>query len=168
MVLDSIPNLGIAGVAGKSKNKFIVSNIKEGVPPKFPGKIKIVEPVKVQTLDECLFVVPKNVFNTLKFDEEVCNGWHLYAVDYSLSVKELKFDVYVVPAYVYHRSTGESFSPEYYITLKKLMDKHKKSYKYIYTTMGNWNPVYPLSIQKIIQRSIYYWTKFRRKFQSTE
>jgi hypothetical protein len=164
IILDSISNLGIAGVAGKSKEKIIVSNIKEGIPPKLSGKIQINEPVKVQTLDECLFIIPKNIFDVVQFDEKVCSGWHLYAVDYSLSVKERGLDVYVVPASIYHKSTGESFSSEYYNILKKLLDKHRKNYKMVYTTMGNWNSEYPLSIQKIFQRSIFYWTKFKKKF----
>ena len=164
IILDSISNLGIAGVAGKSKDKVIVSNIKEGIPPKLSGKIQINEPAKVQTLDECLFIIPKNIFDVVQFDEKVCGGWHLYAVDYSLSVKERGLDVYVVPASIYHKSTGESFSKEYYGILKKLLDKHRKNYKMVYTTMGNWNSEYPLSIQKIFQRSIFYWTKLKKKF----
>ena len=164
IILDSISNLGIAGVAGKSKEKIIVSNIKEGIPPKLSGKIQINEPVKVQTLDECLFIIPTSIFDVVQFDEKVCSGWHLYAVDYSLSVNERGLDVYVVPASIYHKSTGESFSKEYYGILKKLLDKHRKNYKMVYTTMGNWNSEYPLSIQKIFQRSIFYWTKLKKKF----
>lgn len=163
--LDSIPNIGIVGVAGKSKlSRFIISNIKEGIPPKSVGKILINEPVEVQTLDECLFIIPQNLFNSLKFDEEVCSGWHLYAVDYSLSVKEKGLNVYVVPAYIHHKSAGESLSNEYYSILEKLMDKHKRKYKMIYTTMGNWNLAYPLGVQKVFQKSVFYWTKFRKKF----
>lgn len=164
ITLDSISNLGIAGVAGKSKDKMIISNIKEGIPPKFSGKIQINEPVKVQTLDECLFIIPKSIFDVVQFDEKVCSGWHLYAVDYSLSVAEIGLDVYVIPASIYHKSTGESFSKEYYDILKKLLDKHRKNYKLVYTTMGNWNSEHLLSIQKIFQRSIFYWTKLKKKF----
>ena len=164
IILDSLPNLGIAGAAGKSEEKVIVSNIKEGIPPKLSGKIQINKPIKVQTLDECLFIIPKSIFDVVQFDEKVCSGWHLYAVDYSLSAAEMGLDVYVIPASIYHKSAGESFSKEYYDILKKLLDKHKKNYKLVYTTMGNWNSEYPLSIQKIFQRSIFYWTKLKKKF----
>lgn len=164
IILDSLPNLGIAGAAGKSEEKVIVSNIREGIPPKLSGKIQINKPIKVQTLDECLFIIPKSIFDAVQFDEKVCSGWHLYAVDYSLSVAEMGLDVYVIPASIYHKSAGESFSKEYYDILKKLLDKHRKNYKLVYTTMGNWNSEYPLSIQKIFQRSIFYWTKLKKKF----
>lgn len=163
IILDSINNLGIAGVAGKSESsRFIISNIKEGTPPKYTG-IQIDKPVKVQTLDECLFIIPKKVFNKLKFDEKVCDGWHLYAVDYSLSILEIGLDVYVIPTNIYHYSAGESFSSEYYTILKKLIEKHKDNYNWIYTTMGHWNSVYPLTLQIMVNRSIFYWTKLKRK-----
>ena len=165
ITLDSLNDLGIAGAAGKSEaNKLIVSNLKEGTPPKLAGKIQINKPVKVQTLDECFFIIPKVVFDKLKFDEEVCNGWHLYAVDYSLSVLEMELNVYVVPANIYHQSAGESFSDEYYDILKKLLDKHKKKHVWIYTTMGHWSSAYPLSLQKIFNKSIFYWTRLKKKF----
>lgn len=164
LILDSINDLGVAGVAGKSEStRFIISNIKEGTPPKLTG-IQINEPVKVQTLDECLFIIPKKNFNRLKFDKNVCSGWHLYAVDYSLSVLEMGWNVYVVPANIYHHSAGESFSNEYYDILKKLIEKHKNNYNWIYTTMGHWNSVYPFILQIIFNRSIFYWTKLKKKF----
>ena len=164
LILSKITNLGIAGVAGKSElNRFILSNIKQGQPPKYAGKIQIKEPVIVQTFDECFFVIPKNVFEMVKFDEKVCDGWHLYAVDYCLSVKEMKFLVCVVPISLYHRSVAGSFSKEYYSTIKKIIKKHKKNFDPIFTTMGNWNSYYPLSLQIIYQIIILYYTKFRLK-----
>ena len=164
LILSKITNLGIAGVAGKSElNRFILSNIKQGQPPKYAAKIQIKEPVNVQTVDECFFVIPKNVFEMVKFDEKVCDGWHLYAVDYCLSVKEMKFLVCVVPISLYHRSVADSFSKEYYSTIKKIIKKHKKNFDPIFTTMGNWNSYYPLSLQIIYQIIILYYTKFRLK-----
>lgn len=163
-ILDSISNLGIAGVAGKSEKGLIVSNMKQGMPPKFAGKIQINKPVKVQTLDECLFVIPKKIFNLLKFDEKVCDGWHLYAVDYCLCVKERGLTVYVLPVSTYHKSIGESLSKDYYDVVKKLLKKHAKNYKWIYTTIGNWNSVYPLSLQIVSQKLFSCFMRFRMKF----
>lgn len=148
-MLDSLQNLGIAGVAGKSENKKgVITNIKDGTPPKLTGKIQIKSPTKVQTLDECLVIIPRSVFNMFQFDENVCDNWHLYAVDYCLSIKRLGFDAYVIPMFVYHRSAGYSFSEKYYLTLQKVLKKHKKHYKEIYTTMGDWSTLYPLRIQR--------------------
>ncbi|HML05509.1 MAG TPA: glycosyltransferase [Methanobacterium sp.] len=150
IMLNSIDNLGITGVAGASPwdEDNMISNIQQGIPPQNISKNKIESPELVQTVDECLFIIPTSVFKTLKFDEKVSNDWHLYAVDYCLSVKSKGYDVYVFPADIYHRSPGYSISENYFTTLKKLLKKHEKNYKVIFTTMGGWTPVYPLYIQK--------------------
>ena len=167
-ILDSIPDLGIAGIAGMSekghKNEERGRNIiKHGDPPKIWSWGKpIQKPEQVQTLDECLIIIPKSIFDRLQFDEQVCNDWHLYAVDYSLSVRELGIGVYVIPLYIYHLSTGAlskdcfhtildlSLLPKgYYQTLKKLLKKHKPYFKWIYMTTGDWSTLYPLTIQRI-------------------
>lgn len=164
LILDNISNLGIAGVAGKSKkSRYIVSNIKEGIPPHDVSNNQIKKPIKMQTVDECFFVIPKTIFNTVKFDEKVCDGWHLYAVDYCLSVKEIDLDVYVVPIKLYHRSIANSFSIDYYSTVKKLIKKHEKNFNYITTTMGNWNNNNPLYLQILYQIIVLYYTKFKQK-----
>lgn len=147
-MLDSIRNLGVAGVAGKKEGGGVMTIINHGDPPRPAGSITIRKPEKVQTVDECLFIIPRSVFRTIHFDENVCDDWHLYAVDYSLSVKRLGFDAYVIPMFVYHRSPGYSFSEEYYLTLEKVLEKHKKHYKWIYTTMGDWSALYLLRIKR--------------------
>lgn len=163
-LLGSLNNLGVAGVAGKSENeKGMITNIKQGIPPKLAGINQIKNPKKVQTLDECLIIVPKSSFNRLKFDEEVCSGWHLYAVDYCLSVGEMDLEVYVIPQSLHHMSSGASFSKEYYVILKKLLKKHEKHYKKVYTSMGDWNISYPLCLQKILQRLIRYVSKLKQR-----
>jgi len=150
-ILDKLPNLGIAGVAGKGKNKKdIITNIKHGASSVLAGT-KIKNSTKVQTLDECLVIVPKLVFDMFQFDKKVCDDWHLYAVDYCLSIKKMGFDVYVVPMFAYHRSSGYSMSERYYSTLKKVIKKHKRNYECIYTTTGNWNTSCPLTLQMIYQ-----------------
>lgn len=160
-ILDNL-NFGIAGVAGKY-DRNCISNIKTGVPPVLAGPIQIKEPKKVQTLDECLIIVPKKIFEKIQFDEGTCENWHLYATDYCLTVKKAGYDAYVLPAGGYHVSPGYSFSEEeYYLTLKKLIKKHKNDHKWIYTTTGTWITFCPLFLQIIYQR-IYYWLNLDKK-----
>jgi len=165
-ILNSIHNLGIAGVAGMSE---------EGETQKDRGRniIKhgnrmwglanpIQKPEPVQTLDECLVIIPRSVFNVLRFDEKTCDDWHLYAVDYSLSVKKLGFGVYAIPMFIYHKSTGavpiiwhrtilsSSLPDSYYRTLRKTIKKHKNHVKELYTTCGCWRTSYPLILQRIV------------------
>ena len=146
--LNSLRNLGIMGVAGKCENiKGVMTIIEHDNPPELAGDNYISESINVQTLDECLVVIPKSVFDILQFDEKVCDDWHLYSVDYCLSIKKKKYGVYLMPMYVYHMSHGFSFSNKYYNTLNKVLEKHK-SYKKIYTTCGDWNTSIPLILQR--------------------
>jgi len=152
-ILPKLNDLGIAGFAGVSnKIKGVISNMEHGTPPELAGKNKIEEPVPVQTLDEFLFIIPRTVFKHLKFDEKCCDNWHLYAVDYCLSLNEYGLNVYVLPFKTYHLSPGYSMDKNYDITLKRLLKKHKQNYDWIYTSLGNYNTFYPLSLQKIAKK----------------
>lgn len=106
-ILDALPNLGIAGAAGRIENvRGVISNMTHGTPAEPVGSIPVTQPTRVQTVDDCLVVVPKDTFNILGFDEQTCDGWHLYAVDYSLAVMNRGLHAYVIPMTIYHRSSG--------------------------------------------------------------
>ncbi|MFZ2499806.1 glycosyltransferase [Methanosarcina sp.] len=177
--LDSVSNLGIAGVAGMSESGS--SNpergrniITHGNPSEFwPWGNRIQKPEPVQTLDECLVIIPKSTFDALEFDEKTCDGWHLYAVDYCLSANEMGFGVYVLPMEVYHLSSAVSkkkfqsltgpLPDDYYETLDKLIKKHRSTFKRIYTTCGDWSALFPAVFQRsyYMQRLIVYLEKLR-------
>jgi len=166
-MLDMLPDLGIAGVVGARKSKSdyieIVGNIKHGVPCKpLKHRIYIKNPEIVQTVDECLIIIPAAIFDKLKFDERVCDSWHLYAVDYCLMADKMAMGkAYVLPLPFYHRSTGTpnnyfkmifslGFLPgSYYDSLYKLIKKHKYLNEKIYTTCGGWEISRPIFLQKI-------------------
>lgn len=147
--LNSLDKLGVAGVAGKiPKYQSVVTNITQGIPPHPVSPCQITEPKQAQTVDECLFIIPKSVYNEIQFDEDTCHDWHLYGVDLCLEAKELDYNVYILPLSVYHRSPGHSMSSEYDITLQKLLKKHRKYFRIISTTMGEWTTFYSLDKQK--------------------
>ena len=58
--LDQLPDLGIAGAAGCPEGTHgTLSNISHGTPPRPAGTAgTITAPMRVQTLDECLTIVP--------------------------------------------------------------------------------------------------------------
>ena len=167
--LDSLPNLGVAGVVGKRKGGG-VSSITYGIPPSTAGSI-VKEQVAVETIDECLIIIPQSVFDVLKFDEITCDSWHLYAVDYCLSSKLLGLETYVLPLPAYHLSSDgtpvptllidlliskfpigqQYFLPkEYYETLKKVLKKHRKYTPKIYTVSGDWTATGPFVLQRAL------------------
>jgi GT2 family glycosyltransferase len=153
-LLGFMSDLGIAGVAGMSERNYpdysqrMRSIIKHGSMTRWGNKIENPEPV--QTLDECLIIIPQKVFKKLEFDEKTCNDWHLYATDYCLSVRELGFAAYVIPMYIYHQSTGNATSPAYYQSLKKVLAKHQNHAKRIYKPNNAWTTSIPLILQRMI------------------
>jgi hypothetical protein len=177
-LLDSLPKLGVAGVAGVSEHggPFLqwVRNTVQGMPQaRHRNAIThglqrercgtpIREPEPVQTLDECLIIIPKVMFEKTQFDEVTCDDWHLYAADYCLSVGARGFIVYAIPKRIHHRSKGcreisvlagtaslTILPEEYYRTLQRVLKKHKNSYKLIHVSFGSWNTVCPLKLQRV-------------------
>jgi len=150
-MMDSLSNVGIAGVAGKADDVGVMSNITHGDPPILAGTIRVKGPEKVQTVDECLVIIPRTVFESLKFDEKICDGWHLYATDYSLNALKRGLDVYVLPLNVHHYPSGrlQYTNPltGFYETLDKLLRKHKKDFRRIHTSTGSWSTRWNLSLQ---------------------
>ena len=150
-MMDSLSTVGIAGVAGKADDAGVMSNITHGDPPTPAGTIRVKGPEKVQTVDECLVIVPRTVFESLKFDEKVCDGWHLYTTDYSLDALKRGLDVYVLSLNVHHYQSGRILYTNpltgYYDTLGRLLRKHKKDFQRIHTSMGSWSTRWPLRLQ---------------------
>jgi len=138
-MLDQIPDLGVAGVAGmsergrtnKERGRGLISN--RGVMWEWGNPVK--KPEIVQCLDECLLIVPRQVFNKIQFDEKTFDGWHSYGSDYSLTVRQLGLHPYVIPAFVYHRSLLANVR-ELFKYQKRLLKKHKGEYKRIFTASG--------------------------------
>ncbi|MGO0122934.1 glycosyltransferase family 2 protein [Desulfothermobacter acidiphilus] len=179
--LRRLPSLGVAGVAGVSARvgadprEMQWNLIKHGVPPKSWGNV-ITCPELVQTVDELLIIVPRKVFNFLKFDPQTCPGWHLYGVDYCLRALKKGLLVYVLPLPVWHRSTGGGpetplgillnlgVAPKsYYRDLRKLLTKHRRDYRLIYTTCGVWNTYWPLTLQRLAKILSMGWRYTRRR-----
>jgi hypothetical protein len=154
--LNSIPNLGIAGVAGKINKGNILTKINHGITPKSAGNNQIYNFVKVQTLDECLVMIPKSVFESLKFDEETCDDWHLYAADYCLSIKDLDLNAYLIPMFLYHLSEGNSLSDKYYSTVEKLINKHSENNKWICTSMGDWDTTNIFTAPQLLYKKLKF------------
>jgi glycosyltransferase involved in cell wall biosynthesis len=130
-ILDKLPNLGVAGCAGAREGNSCVGFIKSV--NNLWGK-PLVKPEVVQTLDTCILMVPKTVFDKIQFDEKTFDGWHCYGEDYCLATKEnLGLYTYVIPAFMHHNSPGTNWD-----NLLKEQAKLCKKYRYkrIYTVLG--------------------------------
>ena len=159
-VLDKVPFLGVAGCSGLSEDGKILGFIKDrgcllGRPP--------AQPEEVQSLDESLLIVPREIFDRFKFDETL-PGWHAYGVDYSLTVREHGLKAYVIPAFIHHdsRNVWHSLDPGGLLRAhRKVWIKHRASSPCVFTSCGKlwWGRcMLPLFVQKILRplyRKIY-------------
>lgn len=132
----NLNKLGIAGVAGVSSenNGRTITNTLFGEPATETSNYNFNTCILTQTLDELLLIIPRSIFNIYKFDNTICDGWHLYGADYCLNIKKNGFNVYILPIALYHLSKGQSMSIDYMKTLKKILKKYRNDYEYVYTT----------------------------------
>ena len=127
----------IVGYAGRSKeDSEVYTNMKHGINRTYAGNKRVVVPTEVHTLDESFVAIEKSLFFQYKFDESVCDNWHLYTVDLCLSLASDNIKSYAIPSFAYHKSSGV-IDKGYYNTLDKLVKKHRKSHDSIYSTCSS-------------------------------
>lgn len=98
---------------------------------------------EVSCIDEAFFGMTKATWKKHHFDEELCNGWHLYAVEASLYARKQGFSVFLKPLQIHHSSLGH-ISLDYMQTLKRLCKAYRKDFRRIWTTCYkvSTNPIY--------------------------
>lgn len=138
--IKGIPAFGVIGVAGcpaelVNRNRVIYSSMLHGENKKRAG-IPLNIPIKVQTVDECLFVQRKEYFDKVGFTHK--EGWHLYAVEQCLRAEQDGFNNYVVPSNIWHISDGKSLDPNYVKQISLLTKEYSNEYAYINTTVKKW------------------------------
>lgn len=135
-----LPNLGVAGVAGSpfelnGRHAFIVTTLVQGLDKSHVGT-PIKKPKKVQTIDECFFVMKKTFWEQYPFSD--LKGWHMYAVEECLKADIDGYDNYVVPSRVWHRSTGTSENWQYVQTGMQIVQRYGSHFDQINTTVSKW------------------------------
>ena len=153
--LKKLDNHGIVGVAGKTVDSLVRSNIKQGIKPTDVTPYKLEKIELASTLDECLFIIPRDVFKKHNLSEKRCPDWHLYCVDYVYNMKENGYNAYLIPTELEHKSKGASMSEGYYKTLPNLQKKYMKK-RIIRTCMGDWFTFIPVKLQRKIKKYKQY------------
>lgn len=105
---------------GKILDKRIVEDYKEDL-------------YEVSCVDEGFFGMKKETWDLLKFNEELCDNWHLYSVEMCLHTRKLGNKVYVFPTQMHHFSRGV-ISLGYMNNLRQLCKVYRRDFKYIWTT----------------------------------
>ena len=139
----------IAGVAGSTAGRYnwraaTCTNIVHGANRRHVGKRLPEDRVShAETLDECLFVIPREVFARRQL-ANFAPTWHLYAVEYCLWANtQASNGVAVLPLELWHRSAAASFNANYYDAARILIRNYRQHTRMIHTTMGAW-PTNPL------------------------
>ncbi len=150
--------VGAAGVKSKETDKTsqVFSAMCEG-----EGKSRYTTlnvPTRAFVLDECLIACHRDCFKKIRFDEELCDGWHLYGADLCLqAINFAGFSVYVLPMNIYHKSHGNA-DKSYFKTQNKLAKKYRNYYKIINTTNSY---VFTNSIKRLLQ-NLYRKVKYNQ------
>ncbi len=142
----------VGGVAGaKCGRTFTMITHGEREEPYSTGSMFNGDFVSVETVDECMIIMPKSTWEEHHFDEEVCDGWHFYAVEQCLYALLGDKKVYTFLADVNHLSSRGTVSDAYYRALRRLMSAYSDQIPYVSTSVGYWP-------RKGLERAI-----FRRK-----
>ena len=123
----------IVGAAGIMNEEGVVTSIVQGSSKQPAGEIVSSTLTEVQTLDEVLIGMPRDVYEKLKFDEEFLHGWHLYGVDLCLRARSMGIKSYVIPLNCFHLSKG-SLDFSYAKDLYRIIRKNRAHFPMIYTT----------------------------------
>ncbi|MHA1727880.1 MAG: glycosyltransferase [Promethearchaeota archaeon] len=147
IILNSLSDLGIVGISGESeqigaggnRSKWALTNFF------FDPKGFVQKPEEVQTLNECLLIVPRTIFNKYKFDSKNFDGNYLYGADYCLSLKCFGLKAYVIPLPTNFYLNPEIKNSKFFEDLQKyqqrLYSKHKNNFSHIYTWIGKVSPI---------------------------
>lgn len=118
-----VPYNGIWGIGGVFCKSRAVPIAKKG------------EPVEVHSVDECLFGMRTELCRKLRFNETICNNWHMYSAEMCIHNQLENGTVYVINAdNICHLSPGV-ISGEYVNTLYKVINYYKtKGIDTVWTT----------------------------------
>ncbi|MBQ3458838.1 MAG: hypothetical protein IJG30_07765 [Synergistaceae bacterium] len=157
--------LGIAGVRFESpKISGIISDIRNPHPFLsdkliFAGCIcgqRVVGGItKCDALDECFFGGHTEHFRNYPFDSEICDNWHLYAVEACLNAKlNANAEIWVCSADVIHRSSGNANSA-FVSGFCRLCRKYANDFPFIRASCGG-SFTDEKSLKKFVRRYYFH------------
>lgn len=169
---DDTQIIGVAGAKltkGKT-NRAMLSGMYQG--SKLWRHHTIASKARVETLDECLFGCHKDIFKKLHFDENACDGWHFYAVDFCLQAGLKGVPSFVIPANVLHLSGGNR-DASYYLSQEKIKKKYSEVFDVFATTCGwsrtedidPYRPIVEDELNALIESNISYGINFYRPME---
>ena len=123
--------VGAAGAIEKNKTNYTNYTTGKVLNLSFINIYKNI--CEVACVDESFFGMRVETYDNHHFDNNLCDDWHLYAVEASLYARKNGKKVIVYPIQIHHYSNG-TISIKYWIGLLKIADTYRKHFKYIWTT----------------------------------
>lgn len=133
--LSANPNQ-ILGVAGMPISGRTISNLKYKESGCYITATQVSEKTIVCSVDECCFAMTKDLFMKLHFNERICDGWHLYAVELCYrAMTQYHIPSYVLSESIFHKmngSAGLSTDTSFLMSMWKIAREYKDTFDRIY------------------------------------
>ena len=133
---------GIVWSGGRINDNITVSSMAQNQEDWRYNTLPEGEERDVHTLDECLVAGSRELFETLSYDEILCDGWHFYTVELSLRCHTMNIPVRALDANMIHLSSGTP-DANFYRCEKRIAKKYRKYFPVLRYSSG-WcytNPV---------------------------
>ena len=127
----------IVGLCGINTTRTVYSNLKYKKTNQYITNYQLTNYMEVETVDECCFGMNKELLDKLgKFDEKVCDSWHLYATEMCLRAKSKGISTIISPTTCIHKydsNEGLVTDASFLKTFKNLRNKYKHNTNIIYS-----------------------------------
>ena len=100
-------HFGVLGAIGVRSDGRVVGSVRDRT---VLGGDPVAEPIDVDSVDELLFMVPRQLVMSEPLTESPDMAWHAYAVEYGLRVRKLGLRVGVAHIPVTHNSLTKNFA----------------------------------------------------------
>jgi len=162
--LKQIDVYDILGVAGaRNEEKTIYTNVRDGN-GRYAGEERILGLQEFDNVDECFFGGTIEGFRKYPFDEEICDDWHLYAVERCLNGKVNGHKVYACDIPLIHKSRGR-ISHGFNVNLYRMCKKYARKFKRIRTTCANTSTGFVGRSMYYLKREIRVWYETNFKYK---
>lgn len=163
---------GVSQLRGKGRTEdrisdkdgtCVLSHVRHGESLVSAGEVEYEGLVECDTIDECFFGGRTETFRKMPLDEEICDNWHLYAVERSLRARVRGNKVWVCDLPLLHYSSGK-INRAYNENFRRIAAHYAKlsarespknteiPIKYIRTVCGS-------ARTDFLHRNLFYWKR---------
>lgn len=131
---------GVAGAISVKGRKVTKTNITHSAEERHYAPIDALpsDYMEVDSIDECLIMMPRETWENHHFDESLCDDWHCYGVEQSLFARKGGHKVYVFDARVNHLSSTGTLSQSFFDAVIRLVRHYEHDFNTVVATTGIW------------------------------